>query len=295
MTQEDEEVVSSFLMQYYREGRFLPHEVLVPLAIEDQKMIEEWLCEQKGRKVQILSPQRSERKDLLTMASENAQITWENRRSREERMRRTLEEMARRLHLARVPHAIECFDISNLSGTEAVGSMVRFEDGEPVKAKYRHYRIRTIEQADDYGMMYEVINRRLARGREEGDFPELFIVDGGKGQLQVARQAMSEQGIYDIDAIGLAKSRFHDNERTPEKIFLSGQKDPVILTKRFSALHLLQRIRDESHRFAITYHRSLRQKKQRLSVLDGVPGIGQVKEAESAQTLRERQTYPGGT
>ncbi|HNR12187.1 MAG TPA: excinuclease ABC subunit UvrC [Thermodesulfobacteriota bacterium] len=277
MTQDDEEVVSSFLMQYYREGRFIPHEVLIPLVIEDQKMIEEWLCEQKGKKVQVLHPQRAERKDLLCMANENAQITWENRRSKEERTRRTLEEMSRRLHLRTVPRAIECFDISNLSGTEAVGSMVRFENGEPVKAKYRHYRIRTIAQADDYGMMYEIIMRRLARGREEGDFPELFIVDGGKGQLQVARQAMSEQGVYDIDVIGLAKGRFHDNERTPEKVFLSGQKDPVILTKRFSTLHLLQRIRDESHRFAITYHRKLRQKKQRSSLLDSVPGIGPAK------------------
>jgi len=277
MTQDDEEVVSSFLMQYYREGRLIPHEVLIPLVIEDQKMIEEWLCEQKGKKVQVLHPQRAERKDLLCMANENAQITWENRRSKEERTRRTLEEMSRRLHLRTVPRAIECFDISNLSGTEAVGSMVRFENGEPVKAKYRHYRIRTIAQADDYGMMYEIIMRRLARGREEGDFPELFIVDGGKGQLQVARQAMSEQGVYDIDVIGLAKGRFHDNERTPEKVFLSGQKDPVILTKRFSTLHLLQRIRDESHRFAITYHRKLRQKKQRSSLLDSVPGIGPAK------------------
>lgn len=274
---EDEEVVSSFVTQYYYDGRFIPNEIILPLPLDDQEMIEEWLCEQKGKKMQVLYPQRAERKDLLRMASENAQISWENRHSKEERMRRTLEETARRLRLGKVPQSIECFDISNLFGNEAVGSLVRFENGEPVKAKYRHYKIKTVEHADDYGMMHEVISRRFKRGLDDADLPDLLIVDGGKGQLHVAKQVMSELGIYDVDAIGLAKSRFQDNERTPEKVFLVNQKDPLILTKRHSTLHLLQRIRDESHRFAITYHRKLRQKKQTASELDTIPGIGPVK------------------
>ncbi len=274
---DDQEVVSSFVTQYYHEGRFIPAEVIVPLALESQGMIEEWLREKKGKKVRIIHPQRGERTGLLGMAVENAKLTWENRRSRQELMRRTLEEACQRFHLRRLPQAIECFDISNLFGNEAVGSMVRFEDGEPVKAKYRHYRIKTVDQADDYGMMYEVIMRRLSRESREKDYPDLIIVDGGKGQLQVARQVMSELGIYDIDAIGLAKSRFHDSQRTPEKVFVANRKDPVILMKRQSVLHLLQRIRDESHRFAITYHRKLREKKQTISVLDDIPGIGPVK------------------
>ena len=274
---DDEEVVSSFVTQYYDEERFIPSEVIVSVTLESRETIEEWLREKKGKKVRIMQPQRGERKGLLRMAEDNARLAWEHRRSRQEQMLRTLEELRMRFHLRRLPQVIECFDISNLFGEEAVGSMVRFEDGEPKKTQYRHYKIKTVDQADDYGMMYEVIMRRLSRGVKEGGGPDLIIVDGGKGQLQVARQVMSELGIYAIDAVGLAKSRFHDGQRTPEKVFLANRKDPVILTKHHSVLHLLQRIRDESHRFAITYHRKLRQKKQTTSVLDEIPGIGPVK------------------
>ena len=277
VTVDDEEVVSSFVTQYYDEGRFIPTEVIVPLPLESQETVEEWLREKKEKKVRIMYPQRGERRGLVRMAGENAKLNWENRRSRQEQMQRTLEELRGRFHLRRLPQSIECFDISNLFGEEAVGSMVRFESGEPKKTKYRHYKIKTVDQADDYGMMYEVIMRRLRHGAKEGDCPDLIVVDGGKGQLQIARQVMSELGIYDIDVIGLVKSRYNDSQRTPEKVFLANRKDPIILTKHHSVLHLLQRIRDESHRFAITYHRKLRQKKQTASVLDDIPGIGPAK------------------
>jgi excinuclease ABC subunit C len=274
VTLEDQEVIGSFITQFYRTGKFIPGEIIIPLELDNQATIEEWLTEKRGKKTKIIVPQRGDRKKLLQMAAENARQVWENRHSEEEKALRTLEAMRQRFRLRQNPHTIECFDISNLFGNEAVGSMVRFENGEPIKQKYRRYKIRTVGHADDYGMMHEIVKRRLARGLKDQTLPDLLVVDGGKGQLSVACQAMRELGIEDVDAIGLAKSRFQDQTRTPEKVFIPGQKDPLILTKHYSVLHLLQRIRDESHRFAIAYHRKLREKKQTESVLDGIPGIG---------------------
>jgi len=269
----DEEVISSFLTQFYGEGKYIPDEVIVPLRVENQHLIGEYFSERKGKKINIIFPHKGDRKNLLTMAFDNAKLMLENRKTQSETIRRTMEKVKESLHLQREPRIIECFDISNLFGKEAAGSLVRFEEGEPVKQKYRHYKIKTVDQADDYGMMYEIIKRRLHRGVKEKDLPDLIIVDGGKGQLQVACQVMKELGIT-IDAIGLAKGRFQDLVKGPEKIFLPDRKDPLILSKHSSALHLLQRIRDEAHRFAVTFHRKLRAKKQTASPLDHIPGIG---------------------
>ncbi len=274
---EDEEVISSFLAQFYQNGKFIPDEIIVPFKIDNQAVIEEWLSEKKGKKVKIIAPQKGERKNLLCMATENARFMWENRCSREEQILRTLEDMKQRFHLRRNPKSIECFDVSNLFGDQAVGSLVRFENGEPVKQKYRRYKIKTISQANDYGMMYEIIKRRLSQGIEDRDLPDLFMIDGGKGQLHVAREVMKELGVEEIDVIALAKSHPEGGKRSPEKIFLLDHKDPLILAKNHSILQLLQRIRDESHRFAIAYHRKLRQKKQTQSILDNIPGIGPIK------------------
>jgi len=272
---DDEEVISSFITQFYREGKYIPDEVIIPLRLEKQKLIEEYFAEKKGKKVDLIFSQRGDRKDLLTMAFENARFMLEHRDSQAEIVHRTLKKIKESFRLQKYPRIIECFDISNLFGKEAAGSMVRFEEGEPINQKYRHYKIRTVEQADDYRMMHEIIKRRLERGLEEKDLPDLIIVDGGKGQLQVARQAMKELGIaHDIDAIGLAKGRFQDFAKGPEKVFLPDRKDPLILPKHSSALHLFQRIRDEAHRFAITFHRKLRAKKQTASPLDDIPGVG---------------------
>jgi len=280
---EDDEVVQSFISQYYSSPRFIPDEIIVPFKLDNQAAIEEWLSEKKGKKIKIVIPQRGERKNLLLMAFENAKLAYANRRSQEEMLCSALSGIHHRFHLRQEPRAMECFDISNLSGNEAVGSMVRFEDGLPIKQKYRHYKIKTVNQPNDYGMMYEVIRRRLAQGIKDQDLPDLIVVDGGKGQLQIAGRAMAEMGIGNIDAIGLAKSRFQDSKRTPEKIFLAGHKDPLILIKDHAILHLLQRIRDESHRFAIAYHRKLRQKKQTESVLDKISGIGPIKKKSLLQ------------
>jgi excinuclease ABC subunit C len=274
---EDEEVISSFLAQFYRNGKFIPDEIIVPFKIDNQAVIEEWLSEKKGKKVKIITPQKGERKNLLCMATENARFMWENRYSREEQVLHTLEDMEQRFRLRRKPKNIECFDVSNLFGDQAVGSLVRFENGEPVKQKYRRYKIKTISQANDYGMMYEIIKRRLSQGIQDRDLPDLLVIDGGKGQLQVAREVMKELGIEEIDVIALAKSHPDGVKRSPEKIFLPNHKDPLILAKNHSILQLLQKIRDESHRFAVAYHRKLRQKKQTQSILDNIPGIGPIK------------------
>jgi excinuclease ABC subunit C len=273
----DEEVISSFLTQFYRNGRYIPDEVIIPLRLETQDALEEYLREKKEKRVSILSPRGGDRKSLLAMATENARLHLESRQSEAEKIHHTLSRMAAHLRLRQEPRAIECVDISNLFGAQAVGSIVRFENGEPAKEKYRHYRIKSVDHADDYGMMCEVLKRRLMRGLEEQDLPSLLVVDGGKGQLHVACEVMKELGITSVDAIGLAKSRFQDAKRGPEKVFLPQHKSPLLLIRQHAILHLLQRIRDESHRFALTYHRTLRQKDQIRSLLDDVPGIGPIK------------------
>jgi len=275
---EDEEVISSFLTQFYGEGKYIPDEVIIPLRLENHALIEEHFLERKGGEIKIIFPHKGDRKNLLTMAFDNAKLMLENRETQSETINRAMKKIKESLRLQREPRIIECFDISNLFGKEAVGSMVRFKDGEPLKQKYRHYKIKTVDQADDYGMMYEIIKRRLTRGLEEQDLPDLLIVDGGKGQLQVACRVIKELRINNtLDVIGLAKGKFQNFSKGPEKVFLPGRKDPLILSKHGSALHLLQRIRDEAHRFAITFHRKLRAKKQTASPLDDIPGIGPIK------------------
>jgi excinuclease ABC subunit C len=194
-----------------------------------------------------------------------------------------LGDLKAQLRLKHYPYRIECFDISMIHGAHAVGSQVTFINGEPDKAHYRHYRIRTIDPAgggDDFGMMLEVLKRRFARGKEEADLPDLIVVDGGRGQLAMALAAMAEVGVTGVDVAGLAKMRVQpaprsaEIERSDERIFLPGQSNPVILKRNSNALFLLQRVRDEAHRFAITHHRKLRSRQTLFSALDRVPGIG---------------------
>ncbi|MCX8012580.1 MAG: excinuclease ABC subunit UvrC, partial [Desulfobacterota bacterium] len=289
----DAEAIASFISQFYGEGRFIPDEVIIPFWIENQNLMEEYLSEKKGGKVILIFPKRGKRKGLLNMAIENARFSLESQKS-ENYILMQVKEVFR---LQKEPRIIECFDISNLFGGEAVGSRVRFEDGEPVKAKYRCYRIKSVDKIDDFGMMDEIIRRCLQRGIEEQDLPDLIIVDGGKGQLQAARRVMKELGIEgQIDLIGLAKGKLSDGLKGPEKIFLVDRKDPLILSRSNPVLHFLQRIRDESHRVAITLHRKLRQKKQTESPLDGISGIGPVKKKNLLKYLgslkRIRQAKP---
>jgi excinuclease ABC subunit C len=214
------------------------------------------------------------------MAAENACQSFRERQDAGHNRERMSEELQRQLHLRNAPKRIECFDISNIQGRLAVGSMVTFDEGEPDKNRYRRFRIKTVPGADDFRMMYEVLTRRFARAKQEGSYPDLLVVDGGKGQLNVALEVLRELEISEVDAVGLAKMRVERDAQSPEltrseeRVFLPGRKNPVILKRNSNALFLLQRVRDEAHRFAITYHRQLRSTERLRSVLDSIPGVG---------------------
>lgn len=276
----DEEVFSELLTQFYQGDRFIPDEILTPVPLEDAEAREEILSERKGKKVSVAHPQRGDKVRLVEMAQENARQSFVEKRRGAEQKEKTLESLRRALMLQNAPKRIECFDISNIQGNLAVGSMVVFDEGEPDKNRYRRFRIKTVEGADDFGMMYEVLTRRYHRALEENDLPDLLMVDGGKGQLGVAVEVFRELGITEVDLIGLAKMRTERDpfaeevEHSSERVFLPGRKNPIILRQNSTALFLLQRVRDEAHRFAITYHRQLRAQERLSSPLDAIPGVG---------------------
>jgi excinuclease ABC subunit C len=294
----DEEVLSSFLRQYYREDRFIPERILIPKSIPEQGLAEEWLTKMKGKRVWILVPQKGDKKELLQMACDNAEKFLIAKTDYEEERGKLLKALKEKLNLNRTPKRIEAFDISNLQGGDAVGSMVSFEDGQPTKERYRHFRIKTVEGADDYGMMYEVLLRRYRRAVEEHDLPDMVLLDGGRGQLNVAQEVFKELRIKEVDLLSLAKAkrvgdhRFHI-ETSGEKIFHPQYKEPIILGKQSPLLHFLDRIRDEAHRFAITYHKKVRKRGTIRSVLEEIPGIGKVRQREllrffgSAEKIKE--------
>ena len=279
----DDEVMAALLTQFYQGHRFVPDEILLPVELDDREVREEYLRENKGKRVSILSPQRGAKSELVEMARENARQSFSERHDQEKAREKMLQELQSKLRLRNYPQRIECFDISMLHGANAVGSMVTFFNGEPDKSRYRHYRIRTIDASsggDDFGMMLEVLKRRFARGKEEEDLPDLVVVDGGKGQLTMALAAMAEVGVKGVEAVGLAKMRVlsaprsTEIERSEERVFLPGQSNPVILKRNSNALFLLQRVRDEAHRFAITHHKKLRARQTLFSALDRIPGVG---------------------
>jgi excinuclease ABC subunit C len=278
-----EEILESLLTQFYQGERFVPDEILLPVEIEDRDAREEYLAERRGKKVSILCPQRGDKRQLVEMAAENARQSYAERHDQEKERERMLLELKDRLRLKHYPQRIECYDISNIHGAHAVGSMVTFINGEPDKRFYRHYRIRTVAAeagGDDFAMMYEILKRRFKRGLDEGGLPDLVVVDGGKGQLGMALAALSELRVGDVDVAALAKMRVEraprsaEIQRSEERVFLPGQSNPVVLKRNSNALFLLQRVRDEAHRFAITYHKKVRAKQTLYSALDRIPGIG---------------------
>jgi excinuclease ABC subunit C len=326
-----EELLSSFLDQYYESGAFIPKELLLPLGLSDTEMREVWLSEKKGERVRVHVPERGEKVRLVEMAMENARQSYEEKARSHQTQIEALTRLQSRLRLPRLPRRIECFDISTFQGQLTVGSQVTFSDGEPDKSGYRLFKVRGDAAGDDFASMFQVLSRRLKRGIEEKNLPDLLVVDGGKGQLNVARAAMKETGLtlQDVPLAGLAKSRVLEDEerfaarqgfrvaeawaekagpepevpqiategevpavmprgrsrrkgrfvqseveRSPERVFLPGQKNPVVLRQNTSELHLLARLRDEAHRFAITFHRKLRRERNFRSVLEEIPGIG---------------------
>jgi len=217
---------------------------------------------------------------MVEMAISNAEAYFKQEKDLQAVRERTLLEMEEKFRLNRYPERIECFDISNIAGTEIVATMVAFTDGQKDSNRYRKYKIRTVDQSNDYASMQEALRRRYQRAKEENDLPDLLVVDGGKGHLNMAIKVLAELDIATVDLIGLAKEEGrHDRGMTEEQIFLPGAKDPILLRKNSQILFLLQQIRDEAHRTAITYHRQLRTKKTIRSSLDDIPGIGPKKRA----------------
>ncbi|MCP4002689.1 MAG: excinuclease ABC subunit UvrC [bacterium] len=290
---DDAEALDSFLSQYYSGDRDLPLEVLLPLEVEGREFFETAWRERAGRAVKLLVPKRGEGRRLVEMAQRNAALALTERTRRERNADELLEALKEVLRLDRIPERIECYDISHLQGALTVASRVVFVDGDPHKDGYRRYKLRETQPGDDYGAMREVLGRRLAR-RDTDPVPDLLLLDGGKGQLGIARALVEDLQIEGLSLASLAKER-DDESPSPrvmrhggakrERVFLPNVKDPILLPADSPALMLLQRVRDESHRFAIRYHRELRSKAQFRSILDELPGIGPVKRRSLLRTL----------
>ncbi|MBI2951852.1 excinuclease ABC subunit UvrC [bacterium] len=271
MESPDSEVVSAFVRQAYLDTAFVPREICLPCDVEDREAICDWLAERAGGHVEIRAPQRGDKVRLMGMAANNAQLLLTERRLRRENRRQQVPHavaaLQRDLRLPRPPRRIEAVDISNTQGTDPVASLVCFVDGRPKKGEYRRFRITEVAGPDDFAMMRHVVTRRFKRLMEEGGaFPDLLLVDGGKGQLSSAVEALTALGVSDQAVIGLAKRL--------EEVFVPENPDPQNIPKTSSALKLLQAVRDEAHRFAVTYHRTLRGRRQTLSLLDEIEDVG---------------------
>ncbi len=276
---EDEEVMADFLRQFYAKEMIVPAEVLLPFDVPDRELFEVWLTEKRGAKAEVLVPQRGRKRELVQMASDNAgQSLREHLLSRKSK-ERVLLRLQEELGLRNLPRRIEAFDISNIQGTEAVASMVSFEDNLPHKRNYKRFKIKSVQGQDDFASVAEVIRRRYTRAKEEGILPDLILIDGGKGQLNAALEVLRELGIEGPDVIGLAKARSGREgfEQEFERVFLPGVDEPIILEPTGQTTHLVARVRDEAHRFAIAYHRKLREKRAIKSELDDIPGIGEAR------------------
>ena len=314
----DTEIVASFVKQFYDEAAYVPPEILLPHEIDEALIVQEWLRGRRGNKVLLRVPQRGHKRELVEMAAENAAETLSHLRAQwlvdEGKQAKALADLQEYLDLDGPPNRIECFDVSTIQGAATTGSMVVFVKGVPRKSDYRRFRIRTVEGTDDYASMKEMLRRRFchatepeaqaerAPGGQESSWrllPDLLVVDGGKGQLNVALEVLGEFGLRDqVPAVGLAKQE--------EEIFLSDRPVAVRLPRTSDGLYLMQRVRDEAHRFAITYHRQVRGTQTLISQLDDVPDIGPKRrsallkhfgsiEAIRAASVEELSALPGMT
>jgi excinuclease ABC subunit C len=270
-----EAATAEFVKQYYQDAAFVPSEILLPAHVEEMEIIESWLRQKKGAKVTLQVPERGEKKRLVEMAATNAHLALEQIKAQSaaerSRVEGALAQLAEALGMeGSLLTRIEAYDISNVQGRHAVGGMIVFERGQPKKSEYRRFKIeQETGEPNDFAMMYEVLTRRfnqMAEGNPKFlEEPDLILIDGGKGQLGAARDAMKQFG-YDFPMIGLAKQF--------EMIFVPGRPEPIELARNSPALFLLQRVRDEVHRYAIAYHRNVRGRAAQMSVLDEIPGIG---------------------
>ncbi|MDH3393006.1 MAG: excinuclease ABC subunit UvrC, partial [Desulfobulbaceae bacterium] len=262
---DDGEILREAMERFYEHDRVVPHEVVVPLLPTADVVLAEWLTDLRGSGVKIVVPRRGDRVRLLQMAEANARQAFADKKKKSQSWQVLAGALKKTLQLRRLPDRIECLDISNIGGELAVGSLVCFQNGDKEKAGYRHYKIRTVQGADDYAMMREVLLRRLQKGRDEGGLPDLLLVDGGKGQLNIARQVLKELDMVEmVELAGIAKERDEEGE----KLYRPGRKNPVLLARHSPVLLYLMRIRDEAHRYGITFHRKWRRRHTLRSVLD---------------------------
>ncbi|MFQ6608969.1 MAG: excinuclease ABC subunit UvrC [Fidelibacterota bacterium] len=268
------EILSGFLQQFYLESDFLPQEILLPEWPEGSNSLSIWLSQKRGKKVRFSVPQRGEKVKLVHLSLQNAELLLAENLRKRERRRELVPEMVQQLqmdlNLEVPPRRIEAFDISNIQGSDPVGSMVCFIDGVAKRSEYRKFKIKTVKGVDDFAMMREIIYRRYMRLKsEQATFPDLILVDGGKGQLNMSVSALQELGLSYISVIGLAKRL--------EEVYVPGSSEPQNIPKSSPGLFLLRRIRDEAHRFAITFHRQRRKKSVTSSLFDNIPGIGPIR------------------
>jgi excinuclease ABC subunit C len=279
---EDAEVMTSVIAQFYS-TREVPAEVLLPRESPDIEALGQLLGSTRGGSVDVATPQRGGKKDLVAMASSNAESAFRREHDEQASVRRDLESLARALDLEGPPARVECVDLSMIQGRAPVGAVVAFVDGRPAKDLYRRFHIKDLREMSDFAMMHEVLTRRFKRALEPdaGPWapPDLLLVDGGKAQLSIAEAVLSELGIVDLPLAALAKDPEHGKAKGPseERVFVPGRTNPVEFRREKGGMFLLQRVRDEAHRFAITFHRQTRQKSTLRSALDEIPGIGETR------------------
>jgi excinuclease ABC subunit C len=295
------DLLGAFVKQYYGEGRPLPEEILLPREVADRRLLAQVLSDQKGAPVRLLAAPGGDRARLLSLAEQNARAGLQ--REKAPAPEQALGDLQNRLKLTRVPSRLECLDISTLQGGQAVGALVAFHDGVPDKSGYRRFRIRQVAGQDDYAMLREVVQRHY--GQEGRILPDLLVVDGGRGQLNVVQQALGELGLKDLPVVALAKAGVDAAGRpVRDRLFLPGRKNPRFLPANAPGWLLLLRLRDEAHRFAISYHRQRARKELLESALSQVPGIGPVRRrrllehfpnlaAVQAATVVELAALPG--
>jgi excinuclease ABC subunit C len=275
----DGEILSAFLRQFYGKQVTPAPELLLSEAVPEPDLLGQWLSGLARRRVQLVVPQRGARREFVAMAEANAAIALQNHLlSRENRQQVVLEELQRALNLPGLPNRIEGYDISSIHGAEQVGAMVVWENGGLKKDDYKRFRIKTVAGADDFASLAEMLRRRYARSLEQGDpLPDLVLIDGGRGQLNVGLAVLQELGLDWIPVVALAKQR--------EEVYRSEALEPLVLDPTSPALHTLQKIRDEAHRFAVTYHKTLRTRRTIQSVLDAIPGVGPTIRTSLLKTL----------
>ncbi len=270
-----QEILEAFIRQYYEKNAFLPCQILISENIDDKELLEHDLSLKKGRKVKILVPARGEKKRIVEMAANNGKKELKKLVSKEAEATQILEMIQRLLHMPSLPERIECFDNSNTSGTDPVSSMVVFINGFPDKSKYRKYILQSVVKGqDDYACMTEVLTRRFSDHRSDMDFPDLLLVDGGKGQISMAMAVLKQLGLENSFQIAGIAKKDQDKGEDQDKIYIPNRSNPINFANAQKALFLLQRLRDEAHRFAITFQRKRRSKRAEISILDGINGIG---------------------